>query len=358
MIPQEKLAAVSRGLGEAFGVTEFEDIHKMARGHNLVFRIAVRGVPYLLRIITNTKSAIGPERQFGCMKAAAEAGLAPRVWYTSLQDQISITDFVEEVPFSREEALVRMPAMLRALHALPPFPQVVTDFNTTCMFLLSKGPAVEGFMQKFQAANVLPQREMQELFRWRDQLAAAYSPEDEDFVPSHNDLFKPDNILFDGHRVWLVDWEAAFLNDRYADLAVVANLLVHNEAEERISLREYFGEPPSEYQLARLFLMRQLAHVFYTMAFLLMGSPVEQKAPDAVDFQRRMWRGEFDLSEKQTKTLFGRFHWAQLAENMGQERWGAALRTVSAHVRSPAAAAHLASKDRAGCEGGLWLPEP
>lgn len=35
---------------------------------------------------------------------------------------------------------------------------------------------------------------------------------------------KPENILFDGVRSRLVDWEAASLNDRYTDLAVVANL--------------------------------------------------------------------------------------------------------------------------------------
>ena len=87
-------------------------------------------------------------------------------------------------------------------------------------------------------------------------------------VSSHNDLFKPDNILFDGSRVWLVDWEAAFLNDRYADLAVVANLVATNETEERIYLQEYFGQPADAYQLARLFLMKQITHMFYAMAFL------------------------------------------------------------------------------------------
>ena len=57
-------------------------------------------------------------------------------------------------------------------------------------------------------------------------------------------MFKPDNMLFDGSRLWLVDWEAAFQNDRYADLAVAANMLVANETEERIYLQEYFGAPP------------------------------------------------------------------------------------------------------------------
>jgi hypothetical protein len=33
MIPQEKSAAVTRGLREAFGVTVFEDIRKLTKGH-------------------------------------------------------------------------------------------------------------------------------------------------------------------------------------------------------------------------------------------------------------------------------------------------------------------------------------
>jgi hypothetical protein len=104
-------------------------------------------------------------------------------------------------------------------------------------------------------------------------LAAAYPHHEPDMVSSHNDLFKPDNMLFDGQRLWLIDWEAAFLNNRYADLAVVANLIVNNDAEEQTYLQEYFGHPP--HQLARFFLVRQLAHTFYALIFLL-GSSGEQ----------------------------------------------------------------------------------
>src|SRR5437588_2055876 len=99
MIPQEKSAAVTQGLREAFDVTEFDDIRKLTRGRSpgiLVFRIVVGGRPFLLRIIMRTDDAT---RHFTCMKAAAEAGLAPRVRYTSASDRISITDFVETVPF-------------------------------------------------------------------------------------------------------------------------------------------------------------------------------------------------------------------------------------------------------------------
>jgi thiamine kinase-like enzyme len=333
MIPQEKSAAVARGLREAFGVTEFEDIRELAGGlgANPVFRIVVRGSAFLLRINLRAGDLT---RHYPCMKAAAEAGLAPQVWYTSIPDRISVTDFVETAPLPVADALFRIPAALRALHALPPFPGVPNDSNTSCMFLINKGPTLDGFLQKFQAANILPRAESEELFARYAQLAAVYPHQAPDMVSSHNDLFKPDNILFDGHRVWLVDWEAAFLNDRYADLAVVANLIISNEAEEKVYLQEYFGEPPDQYQLARFFLMQQIAHTFYAMAFLFLGSsgrPIDwnEKVPEFRDLQRRIWTGEINLKDNQTKTLYGKVHWEQLLQNVRQPRFSEALRIVS-----------------------------
>ena len=330
MIPQEKLAAVTRGLREAFDVTEFEDIRAITKGRTsaLVFRIVVKGSPFLLRVITNTASMLGPERQFTCMKLAADAGLAPRIWYASMEDQISITDFVEEVPFPAIEALVRMPRLLRALHSLPPFPAGVSHLDTTCMFLLNKTNA-DGFRPKIQQANILPQAELEELFALLAQVAAVYTRQEADTVSSHNDLFKPDNILFDGSRVWLVDWEAAFLNDRYADLAVVANMLVTDDAEETVYLQEYFGQPPDEYQRARFFLMRQLSRIFYSLVFLWTGSPGEP-GPVSKGFQRQFWTGEVELVDKPKKHLYGRFNRERLLQSVRTQRFEEALKIVSA----------------------------
>jgi hypothetical protein len=330
---------VARGLREAFGVTDFEDISRITRGHtsSLVFRIVVRGSPYLLKIITRAED---PACHYTSMKAAAEAGVAPRVWYTGIEDRISITDFVESAPDPRKqagplpvsEALVRLPALLRTLHALPPFARA--PFNTSCTFLLDKGPALDGFLRKFQAANILPEAETAEFFARHGELAAVYPFDDVEMVSSHNDVFKPDNILFDGQRVWLVDWEAAFLNDRYADLAVVANQVVANDEEEMVYLQEYFGAAPDRYQLARFHLMQQIAHLFYTMAFLFLGSsgkPVDWSGtvPGFRDYHRRMWAGELDLADKDVKIVYGRVHWERLLQNVRQARYREALRVVS-----------------------------
>jgi len=152
-------------------------------------------------------------------------------------------------------------------------------------------------------------------------------------VSSHNDL-KPENILFDKDRVWLVDWEAAFLNDRYADLAVVASFVVTNDAEEEAYLRRYFGEAAGEYRHARFYLMRQILHMGYAAVFMLLGSggkaiEPNAKAPGFRDFHNRIWAGEVSLIADEAKLQYARVHMNQILQNMRAVRFQDALRTVS-----------------------------
>ncbi|HYL75089.1 MAG TPA: phosphotransferase [Bryobacteraceae bacterium] len=323
MIPQDKSAAVTHGLREAFGLTTFEDIRMLSSGLGsaLVFRIVVRGSPYLLRIVTRPNAMNDPTRHFTIMRLAAEAGLAPRVRYSSIEDGICVSDFVEAAPLSSTEARARVPGVLRTLHALTPFPKALNYVT------------VDAIIRKFQAANLLPKDEIGEVFNRYGQLSAVYPRLDSDMVSCHNDL-KPENILFDGHRIWLVDWKAAFTNDRYFDLAIVANFLAANGADENAYLQDYFGQPPDPYQLSRFFLMRQVMHMMAAAVYLLLGSsgkPVDQneKLPSFQDFHRRIWAGEVNLADSGMKTVYGRVHWEQLLENVRHPRFDEALRIVS-----------------------------
>jgi thiamine kinase-like enzyme len=180
------------------------------------------------------------------MKAAAEAALAPRVLYSNTEDGIAIIDFIEAVPLPATQALVLLPATLRNLHRLPRFPKA---FNYVT--------AHNGFIWRFRTAGVLPQGEIKEVFRRYDQICAVYPRVDADLVSCHMDL-KPENILFDGRRAWLMGWMAASVNDRYFDLAIVANFVISSDADELTYLERYFGQRPDEYERARFFLMRQV----------------------------------------------------------------------------------------------------
>lgn len=289
---------------------------------DLVFRIVVRGSPYLLRIMTRIDERMDPARIFACMRAAAEGGLTPFVRYSNAENGISITDFVEAVPFPATEALVQLPSTLRRLHALPLFPKT---FNYVT--------AHKGFIWRFRHAGLLPANEVEEVFSRYEKVCAAYPRLDSDMVSCHMDL-KPENFLFDGQRVWLVDWQAAFVNDRYFDLAVVANFLLTNDADELAYLERYFGQQPNEYQRARFFLMRQALHMFYATVFLLLGSagkPIDQSGnlPSFRDFHRRIWAGEVNLADNNLKIVYGRIHWERLLQDTRQAQFEEALRIVS-----------------------------
>jgi len=324
MIPQEKSAAVSRAIQEAFATSVLDDVQRITRGlsSDLVFRIVVKGSPYLLRIMTRINEQMDPHRIYPCMTAASDAGLTPRVHYASTDDGVSITDFVEAQPLAVSKAMELLPHTLRNLHGLPLFPR---EFNYQT--------AHKGFIWRFRSSSLLPQNEVDEAFNCYERLCAVYRRVDADMVSSHMDL-KPDNILFDGERIWLVDWQAAFVNDRYFDLAVAANYLINDEASESTYLERYFGAPADEYQCARFFLLRQFLHMFASAVFLILGSggkPIElgRDLPSFEDFHCRMWAGEINLAEKDQQVISGLVHWRRLLTNIRQPRFGEALEIVS-----------------------------
>jgi hypothetical protein len=173
--------------------------------------------------------------------------------------------------------------------------------------------------------------ETSELFDRYAELTQVY-PRAADLVACHNDL-EPQNTLFDGQQFWLVDWEAAFLNDRYVDLSIVANFFVA-EADEECFLATYFGEPPGEARRAQFFLMQQAEHVFYATCFLLLaareGAALDAEAPDFGAFHADLITGAIDLQAADAKLRYAKVHIAEALRHMRSPRFAQALAAVRA----------------------------
>jgi thiamine kinase-like enzyme len=326
MIPKEKQTAVKRALVEAFGVQEFDDISLLTGGLSpaLAYRFLVKGKPYLLRLSMRTDAYADPTGQFAVMKTAADAGIAPHIWYTSIEDRILISDFVVAQPFPDDMAQ-RMAPALRTLHSLPNFPKIAGFPHYL--------DSVDMFVRQFQAANLLPESATREVFRRFTEITQVIPRGDAELVACHNDL-KPQNIRFDGERIWLVDWEAAFLNDRYVDLAIVANFFVRDEVEEEDYLSAYFGEPAGEYRRARFTLMRQVVHMFYTAFLMLMasrsGTVIDPMipVPDFREFHEGLISGEVDVTDDTVKVQYAMLQLNAMQRNIRTQQFEDALTVV------------------------------
>jgi thiamine kinase-like enzyme len=77
-------------------------------------------------------------------------------------------------------------------------------------------------------------------------------------VPCHNDLL-PANLLHDGRRIRILDWEYAGMGDRYFDLANLAANSALEPAGEALLLEAYWGAPCTPRRLAALRVMRVMS---------------------------------------------------------------------------------------------------
>jgi thiamine kinase-like enzyme len=262
VIPTERREAVLRAVEAAFPGAAIETLEAVTGGASgaLIFKATVRGRPYLLRLETGRDGFRDPERQYACLKIAAAAGVAPKLYYADARDGIAVTDFVRATPGDADEArgghALAIVDQLRKLHAAPLFPPLVDYMR-----------GMESLIALVRESAILPPKALFSMLSAFGTLKAVYPAHDPDLVSSHNDL-NPNNVLFDAERPWFVDWESAFAADRYVDLATVANCFAKGDAEREAVLRAYFGEALDDYRRARLFLMRQINRIFYATVML------------------------------------------------------------------------------------------
>jgi thiamine kinase-like enzyme len=330
MIPENKQLAITKALQKAFNADAFENIQQLTKGLSgaLVFKITVRGMSYLLRIVTRDDTKDKPADYFDCLKTVANAGLAPRIHHLDVEEKISITDFIEDRNFPIPEARMKMADALRELHALPKFSNRLNYVD-----------ASDAFLQKFLASGIVPRDSVKKLIELYEPIGKVYPRNDQDnLVSCHNDV-KRDNIIFDGVRPWLVDWEAARLNDRYVDLAAIANFVVKNDEDETDFLKRYFGETFDEYKQARFFLMKQIVHLFCFTLCSIFGSAgklmnINRSTLGFGEFHDRIWNGKINLADNDEKLHYALVHMKELLNNMQTERYDESLRIVSNHDKT------------------------
>ena len=212
---------------------QIEPIGGGITNHN--FKVSLDGDQYVLRIGGKDTELLGIDRraEHAAALAAAAVGAGPEVVAFVETDGALVTRFVEGRPVSSEE--MRSPETIAAVvAALKPFhegPAIPAQFDSFQVVDAYAAAATEhgvrvprAYERAAEVASLIASR--------RRQIARR---------PCHNDLLNA-NFIFDGARLWIVDWEYAGMGDVFFDLA---NFSVNHELEtdeENELLRVYFGE--------------------------------------------------------------------------------------------------------------------
>lgn len=319
-VSPDQLPAVRKALRAAFGTEVLDGWTPVSGGLSGagVYKVRVGGIAYLLRVEAGLDEAgrdelRDPHRGYACLKLAAQACLAPRVRYADPDDGVVISDFIEarslvlDYAGTRADLVVELTQAVRALHAIEGFPPLVDYLD-----------GLDALVGEAARAGVVPVGAFDDWARLRE-VCRRLTPRP---VSSHNDL-NPGNLVYDGRRIWLVDWEAAFRADRYVDLAAIANTYAADPDGEALLLATYFGREAADSERARLWLFRQVSHVFHAAVFVA-GLTGQARAegldgPDLDALHQRLALGEPLLATPEGRLAYGL----------------ARLRTVGANLASP-----------------------
>ena len=246
----------------------------------LVHRVDIDGAPnLLLRIETARDPFRNPHRSYVCLRTAAGAGIAPPVHVADPDAGIVVMDFIHQRPITEYpggpvDAVRELGGRVAQLQATATFPPLLDDFATLLGQMLAM----------IQHAAVFAPGVLAPVHDGFDRICAAYPWDRDAQVSSHNDV-NPFNVLYDGDRLWLIDWEIAFRNDPFADVASVANNFADPDAPagaaeelDEALLAAWLGHAPDGPTRSRFALMRLLNRLFY--ACLMMSTSAGRHPPE------------------------------------------------------------------------------
>ena len=219
---------------------------------NRNFRVAVAGGGvYVVRVPGERTELLGIDRagEVEMARRAGDLGIGPAVFGVLPGPGTVITELVAGQAVADTAAFLgagRLEAVIDAIGALHRSGPVAARFPIFRVVEQHARDAVE-------LGSTLPDDHAWLVERVR-RIEAVWS-DDATTVPCHNDLL-PANVLFDGDRPWLIDYEYGGMNVAPFDLANLSvNAGFDDAADERMMTR-YRGAAPDDAQRARLALMK------------------------------------------------------------------------------------------------------
>jgi thiamine kinase-like enzyme len=213
---------------------------------NTNFRVEVDGQPFFVRIPGASTDLLAVDRQneYYNSKAAAEAGVGPRVLYYLPEDEVMVLEFVRAKTMStaalnRPGAPGRVAEAVKRLHCGPRF---LKDFN---MFRLT-----EFYLEIVKQYDVRIPAGYYDRMPAVERIEQAMLVHALPSVPCNNDLLA-ENYMDDGQKIWIIDYEYSGNNDPCFELGNTCQELQYGETRIAELCEAYFGRATPD-KLARM----------------------------------------------------------------------------------------------------------
>lgn len=208
---------------------------------NVNFVVEDAGRKYVIRIGgDNDVHGVVRKNELAASRAAYAAGVAPRVAYA--EPGVLVLDYIEGHTFTPEDVrnpknLTRIVDLIRRTH------REIPKHLRGPGVLFWVFHVVRDYAHTLAEASSAEKGHIRMLVSRSEELERAIGPID--LVFGHNDLLAA-NILDDGKRLWLVDWEYAGFNSPLFDLGGLASNSELSSPVRETLLEYYFDKPVTD----------------------------------------------------------------------------------------------------------------
>jgi thiamine kinase-like enzyme len=274
-----------------------------------VYRVEAAGQAFVLKISGEDEPLATWRRKLHIQQLAANAGLAPRVIHVDEARRAVVSALVVDRSFpafyadprTREAALAQLGRTVRRVHELPLPPEADASDPREFLATIWSGPVANFALPAFVGDAV------------RRVLTEQPPARERALVLSHNDV-NPTNLVYDGEKLMLLDWQTAGPNDPFYDLAAISVFLRMDEGSCQRLLAAYDGEPVSRLP-ARFAYSRRLVAVLCGAIFLHLarqsghagasGGETLGSTPSLADFYQQMRAGSLSPATAEGQWCFG-----------------------------------------------------
>jgi len=223
------------------GSIELEPLEGGITNHNYQVHDKGDGRKYVVRLGSDIPvHHISRQKEASVATAAFHAGLSPEIIHT--EEGVLVMDYVVGRTLAPEDVrdqgqLIDIVKIIGSCHRdIPGHLR-----GTAPMFWVFQ--VVRDYALSLKAANSNHIGKLADLLKANSELENAAAPFD--IVFGHNDLLAG-NILHDGERLWLIDWEYAGFNTPLFDLGGLASNNEFQKSDEVCLLEAYFEAPLTE----------------------------------------------------------------------------------------------------------------